>query len=278
MRTQFENRKRGCHCGIPSIFLVANLYSRTSMACFSLKVNGCSAGRTMSLFPVKAAPAVPAPPPAKAPMAAPLPPPANAPISAPAPAPPPMNPADRLPLPETERATIPVSTDVSLPLMLTELSRTSSSAPPLKWPMLLASTTVPRAAAPLSITVFPCTTTGSATVAENPCPALLSLELSGSPRRTVITVPAGILMVWGTGLLAADLPEAAMICCQRCRSPQHCRQMDWDSQLRMPAWRTCWHSRLQNRARVAPQHTICAKISKCPPRQDTCVCLLNYSR
>ena len=78
-------------------------------------------------------------------MAAPLPPPANAPISAPAPAPPPMNAAERLPLPLTERATMPVSTEVSLPLMVTELSRTSSSAPPLKWPMLLASTTVPRA-------------------------------------------------------------------------------------------------------------------------------------
>src|SRR6476646_73942 len=144
-------------------------------------------------------------------MAAPLPPPANAPISAPAPAPPPMKPAERLPLPLIERATMPVSTEVSLPLIDTELSRTSSSAPPLKCPMPFASTTVPRAAAPLSITVFPSTATGSATVAEKPCPALLSLELSVSPRRTVITVPTGMVTTCGTGLLAADLPDADLL-------------------------------------------------------------------
>src|ERR1043166_5545605 len=74
-----------------------------------------SAGRVISWLPVKAAPAVPAPAPAAAPIAAPLPPPAKAPINAPAPAPPPMKPAERLPLPLTERATIPVSTEVSLP-------------------------------------------------------------------------------------------------------------------------------------------------------------------
>src|SRR5579871_2785287 len=199
--------------GIPFVYLFGDteFYSRTSMACLSLKVKGCSAGSTISLLPVKAAPAVPAPPPANAPMAAPLPPPANAPISAPAPAPPPMNVAERFPLPLTERATMPVSTEVSLPLIDTELSRTSSSAPPLKWPMLLASTTVPRAAAPFSITVFPSTSTGSATVAEKLCPALLSLELSVSPRRTVITVPTGMVTICGTGLLAADLPDADLL-------------------------------------------------------------------
>src|SRR5690242_4466197 len=89
--------------------------------------------------------------------------------------------------------------------MVTESSFTSSKAPPLKWPMPLASTTEPRAAAPFSITVFPSTTTGSATAAANPCPALLLLELSVSPRRTVITVPAGMVMVSLTGLLAAGL-------------------------------------------------------------------------
>src|SRR3954470_622005 len=199
---------------VPVSFSTSTKISRyifTSNGSNNLNETTCSAGRTISLLPVKAAPAVPAPPPANAPMAAPLPPPANAPISAPAPAPPPMKPADRLPLPETERATMPVSTEVSLPLILTELSRTSSSAPPLKWPMLLASTTVPRAAAPRSITDFPSTSTGSATVAENPCPALLSLELSVSPRRTVMTVPAGIVMVCGAGLLAADLPDADLL-------------------------------------------------------------------
>jgi len=95
--------------------------------------------------------------------------------------------------------------------MVTEFSRTSSNAPPLKWPIALASTTVPRAAAPLSITVFPSTTTGSATVAANPCPELLLLELSVSPSRTVITVPAGIVMVCLTGLLAAGLPSATLL-------------------------------------------------------------------
>src|SRR5262249_1652087 len=87
-------------------------------------------------------------------------------------------------------------------------------APPLKWPIALASTTEPRAAAPFSITVLPSTTTGSATVAANPCPALLLLELSVSPRRTVITVPAGMVMASLTGLPAADLlpalPPAAL--------------------------------------------------------------------
>src|SRR5579864_2372224 len=49
-----------------------------------------SAGKDISFFPVKAAPAVPAPAPAPAPMAAPLPPPAIPPISAPRAEPPPM--------------------------------------------------------------------------------------------------------------------------------------------------------------------------------------------
>jgi hypothetical protein len=37
------------------------------------------------------------------------------------------------------------------------------------------------------------------------------LELSVSPRRTVITVPTGIVMVCGTGLLAADLPADLLL-------------------------------------------------------------------
>src|SRR6476469_10033328 len=69
--------------------------------------------------------------------------------------------------------------------------------------MALASTTVPRAAAPFSITVFPSTTTGSATVAEKPCPELLLLELRVSPSRTVITC--------FTGLLATGLPSAVLL-------------------------------------------------------------------
>src|SRR6478609_903815 len=77
--------------------------------------------------------------------------------------------------------------------------------------MALASTTVPRAAAPFSITVFSSTTTGSATVAEKPCPELLLLELRVSPSRTVITVPAGMVMICFTGLLATGLPSAVLL-------------------------------------------------------------------
>src|SRR5215472_995535 len=94
--------------------------------------------------------------------------------------------------------------------MLTESRRTSRSAPPLKWPMALAATTVPCAAAPSLITVLPSTTTGSATVAEKPCPAWLVSELSDSPRRTVMCVPAGIARGWAAGFLASVLlPPAA---------------------------------------------------------------------
>ena len=53
--------------------------------------------------------------------------------------------------------------------------------------------------------------TGSATVAEKLWPALLSLELSVSPKRTVITVPTGMVTICGTGLLAADLPDADLL-------------------------------------------------------------------
>src|SRR4051794_14791680 len=74
-------------------------YFVTVTGAVSLNVTTDSAGMTMSLLPVNAAPAVPAPAPASAPIAAPLPPPANPPIRAPAPAPPPIKPAVRLPLP-----------------------------------------------------------------------------------------------------------------------------------------------------------------------------------
>src|SRR5437879_12178293 len=88
----------------------ARNHSLTEMGCSSLKLTADSAGKTISLLPVKAAPAVPAPAPAAAPMAAPLPPPASAPINAPAPAPPPMNPALLLPLPFKELVTAVVWT------------------------------------------------------------------------------------------------------------------------------------------------------------------------
>src|SRR5690242_7434539 len=83
---------------------------RISTGCSSLKLTALSAGRTMSLLPVKAAPAVPAPAPAAAPIAAPLPPPAKPPMSAPSPAPPPIATAERLPLPFIVRLTAAVST------------------------------------------------------------------------------------------------------------------------------------------------------------------------
>src|SRR6476660_3163906 len=58
--------------------------------------------------------------------------------------------------------------------------------------MDLASTTEPCAVAPFSITALPSTNTGSATVAENPWPALLFLELTVSPMRMVIAVPSAM--------------------------------------------------------------------------------------
>src|SRR5437763_10625688 len=139
-------------------------------------------------------------------MAAPLPPPASAPINAPAPAPPPMNPADLLPLPFTELITADVWMFWSLPLMATESSLTSRSAPPLKCPMAFAATTVPWAEAPRSTRVLPSTVTGSATVAEKPCPAWLDFELSVSPRRTVMTVPAGMVTAAAGTVFLADVP------------------------------------------------------------------------
>src|SRR5579859_8209547 len=80
-------------------------YCFTSTDFVSLKLSADSAGMTMFLLPVKAAPAVPAPAPARPPMSAPLPPPASPPMSAPAPAPPPIITVDRLPLPFIERST-----------------------------------------------------------------------------------------------------------------------------------------------------------------------------
>src|SRR5215469_3271707 len=79
----------------------------TTRDCSSLKLTADSAGRTMSLLPVKALPAVPAPAPARAPIAAPLPPPAIPPIRAPRPAPPPVVAAVLLPLPLTVLSYVP---------------------------------------------------------------------------------------------------------------------------------------------------------------------------
>src|SRR6266446_9089904 len=64
----------------------------TSSGDLSLKLSADSAGRTISLFPVNAAPPTPAPAPAPAPIAAPFPPPAMPPIIAPSAVPPPILP------------------------------------------------------------------------------------------------------------------------------------------------------------------------------------------
>src|SRR5437879_1717815 len=86
----------------------------------SVKLRIDSAGKTISLFPVYAAPAVPVPAPAAAPIRAPLPPPARPPMRAPAPAPPPIKAAVRLPLPLRLRLTELVFTSRAPPLIVTD--------------------------------------------------------------------------------------------------------------------------------------------------------------
>ena len=146
-------------------------YFFTSTGFSSLKLRAYSAGITISLLPVNAVPAVPAPAPAKAPIAAPLPPPARPPMSAPKPAPPPISVAERLPLPFSLRAYDAVSTGTVWPLMLTDVSLSRSIAPPLKRPRGCASTTVPLALEPSGIATAPPTSTGRATVAVKVSPA-----------------------------------------------------------------------------------------------------------
>src|SRR6202140_4908295 len=141
------------------------LHGFTSSGDVSLKLSADSAGRTISLFPVNAAPPVPAPAPAAAPIAAPLPPPAKPPRIAPSAVPPPAITAVRLPLPFSVRVTAEVLIRCSLPFTVIEFSRTSRIAPPLNLPKGFASTTVPRADAPAGITVLPSTVTGEASVA-----------------------------------------------------------------------------------------------------------------
>src|SRR4029077_9083797 len=86
-----------------------------------------------------------------------------------------------------------------LPSTVIASSFTCSSEAPLNLPAGCAATTVPVAVAPAGITVWPPTSTGVATVAENDCPASLVLELRVSPRRTVSVVPAGMTRGSGAG-------------------------------------------------------------------------------
>src|SRR5512146_1270982 len=101
---------RGLQFGNSAIPQFGNAYCWIWTGCNSLKVTADSAGSTMFLLPVKAAPAVPAPAPAAAPIRAPLPPPARPPTRAPRPAPPPIKPAVRLPLPLAAKPAAAVST------------------------------------------------------------------------------------------------------------------------------------------------------------------------
>src|ERR1700681_4244893 len=102
----------------------------TSSGDVSLKLSADSAGRTISLLPLNAAPPVPAPAPAAAPIAAPLPPPANPPRIAPSAVPPPAITAVRLPLPFSVRVTAEVLIRCSAPFTVIEFSRSSRIAPP----------------------------------------------------------------------------------------------------------------------------------------------------
>ena len=93
--------------------------------------------------------------------------------------------------------------DRSEPPMVTEVKRNSREAPPLKRPKGFASTTVPEAAAPAGIAVLPSTVIGLATVAVKVSPALLILEPTACPSRTVSTVPAGTTKGFGgSGFMA----------------------------------------------------------------------------
>src|SRR5215475_2485612 len=92
------------------------------------------------------------------------------------------------------------------PFTVIALSLICSNEAPLNLPAAWAATTVPEALAPDGITVWPSTSTGVATVAENDCPASLLLELSVSPRRTVSTVPAGTTIGRASATAVLDLP------------------------------------------------------------------------
>src|SRR5579862_9339901 len=150
----------------------------TSRGSSNWNVSFVSGAMVISLSPVSAAPAVPAPAPAPAPMAAPLPPPATAPMMAPNAAPPPAPTAVRLPRLLPDSVTSEVLSRYSCPFTLTELRVSVMAGLPLNLPADLASVTVPTAFAPLGITTLSPTTTGSAREASNESPELLVLELT----------------------------------------------------------------------------------------------------
>src|SRR5580698_1317269 len=155
-----------------------------------------SDGITTSLFPVNAAPAVPAPAPIRPPISAPLPPPASPPIRAPPPAPPPMNPAVRLPLPDCSfsySATLTGFPEI-------EVTWIPNAPDPLNLPCPLAATTVPTTCAPRGkMTVPPAPLTDCANTPVNPSPTLFLLALNSWVIVTTTAVPAGAVTSTGGG-------------------------------------------------------------------------------
>src|SRR6266567_172768 len=167
----------------------------------ALKVNATadSAGNTISLLPVKAVPAPPAPAPAAAPIAAPLPPPARPPIRAPRPAPPPTIAPVRFPLPFRVCVKVAVSTGNWCPATVIEFNFSCSSAPPANRPSGFASTTAPSTFEPAGIATSPFTSTAFARLPPKLCPGWLTFEPTSSASRTVSTLPEGTVTVTGAG-------------------------------------------------------------------------------
>src|SRR5579872_337635 len=75
----------------------------------------------------------------------------------------------------------------------------SRSAPPLKCPIGLASTTSPVTRAPEAMTSSPFTVTARASVPPNVWPGWLIFEPTSSASWMVSTLPAGIVIVTGRG-------------------------------------------------------------------------------
>src|SRR5215813_2539360 len=146
--------------------------------------------------------AVPAPPPAAAPMAAPFPPPAIAPMAAPIAAPAPTLSASFF----VPAAACAVKGSVVIAYVLPSLTNwvntSDIAALPFTRPGSSTVTTRPRTFMPFGRTVFPLTTTDSATLAINVSPALLVSVPTASIIATVSVVPAGISTISGAG--AAD--------------------------------------------------------------------------
>src|SRR5579871_2581744 len=198
MRENLRYWAGGCGCcraGSSS----AEVFSVASTGAESVKLSTDSAGMTICLFPVKVEPAKPAPPPARAPMAAPLPPPAIPPMTAPSPAPPPLATAVRLPLPFSVLSRVPVEIAYEPHLVRTRVRRSDNWPSPLTLPLACATTTTPEARAPLGMMMSPLWRIFSETVAEKAWLVVEILEPSSESVCTLMTVPAGRVIVTGCG-------------------------------------------------------------------------------